>query len=267
MNGVGTIVKIDIKKGEINKGENAGFSLVEITVVVVVLGILSAIAIPSYLCSQRRSKSTAAQVAIRSIKKECQANFAYGLPDIFTSHTLKSYEIISSGGPYSCNGVVSVIPTDRNLLPSYKYQSSDQKISYTFRGQTGTSFIECNKLICDRSNYTQDDKQEETLKKPSNSTVSGKPWCSSGAKGQLVARWNSKKPYWYRDGVEKPRRIYSWCPDDQSPCIPDWEPCTDNKFQIYNWRCDNGMCCDARGEMNSMMSFIKKRCKGKIITD
>ena len=39
-------------------------------------------------------------------------------------------------------------PEDTNLYPTYLYTSEDGELSYNFKGQTGTSFVACNKLIC-----------------------------------------------------------------------------------------------------------------------
>ena len=143
------VTKKESKREIISKEENAGFSLMELTVVAVILGIMASLLMPSFLCFMRRGKSTAAQVAMRAIKQECQDNFAYGYSDTYTPQNLQGYEITSSGGPNSCTGVVSALPTDTSIYPTYKYQSSDGELSYMFRGQTGTSLNECNKMICD----------------------------------------------------------------------------------------------------------------------
>ena len=51
--------------------ENDGFSLIELVVVVAVLAVLSAIAIPSFICFPKRARATAALTALRKIKTEC----------------------------------------------------------------------------------------------------------------------------------------------------------------------------------------------------
>ena len=56
-------------KKKINKD---GFSLVELVTVVAVLAILSAIAIPSFFCFQRKAKATAALTSAKNIQKECE---------------------------------------------------------------------------------------------------------------------------------------------------------------------------------------------------
>ncbi len=51
-----------------------GFSLIELVVVVAVLGVLSAILIPSFNCFQKKSKATAALAAMRQIQTACISN-------------------------------------------------------------------------------------------------------------------------------------------------------------------------------------------------
>jgi len=49
-----------------------GFGLVEAAIVLAVLSIFSAVAIPAFNCVRRRAISTAAQETIRQIKEECE---------------------------------------------------------------------------------------------------------------------------------------------------------------------------------------------------
>ena len=53
------------------KKNDRGFSLIELVVVVGVLAVLSAIAIPSFICFPKRARATAALTALRQIKIEC----------------------------------------------------------------------------------------------------------------------------------------------------------------------------------------------------
>ena len=141
----------------ISQDKEKGFSLIELVVVVSVLSVLSAIAIPAFNCFRRRAISTAAQVTIKQIKTECETNSQDGI-NTFLPRTLNSYSI-SANQNYECKGETIALIPDSNLYPTYFYSFDSGETSYNFKGKTGTSFVECNKLICDTSDndkYSQE---------------------------------------------------------------------------------------------------------------
>ena len=133
------------------KIDKNGFSGIELAIVIAVLSIFSAVAIPAFNCVRRRAISTAAQETIRQIKEECETNYIYGI-DKFTSSNPDKYQISSSGSNSCSGGTVTLTPEDTNLYPTYLYKFEESELSYKFKGQTGTSFIACNKLICEDGN-------------------------------------------------------------------------------------------------------------------
>ena len=134
--------------------KDKGFSLVEAAIVIAVLSIFSAVAIPAFNCVRRRAISTAAQETIRKIKEECETNYIYGI-DKFTSSNPDKYQITASGSNSCSGGTVTLTPEDTNLYPTYLYNFADSELSYNFKGQTGTSFVACNKLICGDGGVTK----------------------------------------------------------------------------------------------------------------
>ena len=131
--------------------EENGFSGIELAIVIAVLSIFSAVAIPAFNCVRRRAISTAAQETIRQIKEECETNYIYGI-DKFTSSNPDKYQISASGSNSCSGGTVTLTPEDTNIYPTYLYNFADSELSYNFKGQTGTSFVTCNKVICGDGN-------------------------------------------------------------------------------------------------------------------
>ena len=149
-----------------NRSKEEGFSLIELVVVVSVLSILSAIAIPSFTCFQRKAKASTALASLKQIQTECQINKSdTDISGTFTPSNLNSYQIQSDGSD-GCSGaqgtgLISAIPTDTNILPTFILATNTNELTYSFKGETGTNFTDCLGQICSSSSNSDSAFQAE----------------------------------------------------------------------------------------------------------
>ena len=102
-----------------------GFTLVELMVVVIIMGILGKIGISSFNRYIRRTRALAAKTALVSIQKECEMNRTLGMDEVFTPLPTNGYSL-QSRSTNSClgqlvNGLISAIPSNKEKYPSYFY--------------------------------------------------------------------------------------------------------------------------------------------------
>ena len=147
-----------------------GFSLIELVVVVSVLAVLSAIAIPTFVCTTRKARATTALAALKQIQTECiiRKTNKDEIVSTFTTSNLQGYEI-ESDGSNSCNGadssgLIRAIPEDTTTLPTFILATNTNELTYSFQGQAGTNFSECLALICFSPNSDGRDIGEELVK-------------------------------------------------------------------------------------------------------
>ena len=58
-----------LKKAQKNKN---GFTLVELLIVVIIIGVLSAVALPAFIGQGNKAKDSAAKAYVAAVEKECQ---------------------------------------------------------------------------------------------------------------------------------------------------------------------------------------------------
>lgn len=104
------------------KPSEAGFSLIELVVVVAVLAILSAIAIPAFTSINDNARAAAASNTLATLVKECAVKLATGATTAsYNSLRLNGYaDVASAACPTSGTLTFSVSPANSEL-PAFTY--------------------------------------------------------------------------------------------------------------------------------------------------
>ena len=101
----------------------AGFSITELAVVVAILSILSAIAIPSYIKSKNEATVAAAKVNLKEIIDECTVRIARNSSSAFTDTEASKakvggYELPAEKATYGCRAA-EYAPSTTGELPTF----------------------------------------------------------------------------------------------------------------------------------------------------
>ena len=150
----------------IKLNKNSGFSLIELVISISVLSILSAIAIPSFICFLNKSKATAAMYLMQEIKKNCTIEESLDInANLLQLNDINGYEIkgISKN---NCNDqVILANAIEGDLLPSFEYTVNEKKLIYKFKGMEGTNLSGCLGLICGNGIFSN---KNDAMKKKYN---------------------------------------------------------------------------------------------------
>jgi type IV pilus assembly protein PilA len=127
-------------------GDNGGFTLIELLVVIAVIGILSSIALPSYLNQAAKTRASEAKSILGTINRSQQA---YRLENNTFAGVLTNLDAKISGNFYTYSLGAGATTTQATAISTNNL--SGLKVSSSLVSQTGDTF---NQIICE-SNDTQ----------------------------------------------------------------------------------------------------------------
>jgi type IV pilus assembly protein PilA len=116
---------------KLRKKDQKGFTLIELMIVIAIIGILAAIAIPNFLAYRTRGQNSAAQSAAKNFYNQALAYFADGNTGTITAADGALGGTYNPGDNISCGGTIRDDGTGSITVSSLTFKHDSSATTYT----------------------------------------------------------------------------------------------------------------------------------------